>query len=315
MGAGGSFFATLSFEESFVGDTANGPELIGLFKKKYRTVPENYMISLTMGEPVELLDIDGETGSFGTFILAGTPEEGWMNSFTDYYVLINGEEVLRSETLYYSFPEAYLIVMGDRRFVVLITDQSSDDTYTYIYEIKDGELVGDPEKYDSNDFSYIRVNYGDGEWDFNVTAKTIYDPMSIRCTFRHDIIGTNILSGTFALDPDERLFKSTSRYYDFDSNHTLTLKKAFKAGMIEPDLMFNGDENVTGEMDMEVELNEGDTIHLEKATDDMQVFFSAANGEWGTFKLDPSLDPEFRFSDTINGEKINEIFDGIIYAD
>ena len=314
--ADGNLEVTLSFEEAFVADEGDGPRMVGLFKKRFRTVPENYMISLSVGEEVELLDIDGETGSFGTFTLCGTPNEMWEDAYEGFYMLINGEEVFRSDEIYFDSPNAYLAVIGERRFVILVTNQSSDDTYTYMFEIKNGEIIGDIDNYSGMDLEYLRTYYGDGKWDYNVSSKTVYDPENIRCSFRHDVIGTNFLSGTFRIDTENLSFEPTSKYYDFSSNHTLTLKKEFKAGMIDPELMFNGDESVTGEMDMEVELKAGDTIHLEKATDDYQVFFSAENGEWGTFKMDtPESYDEYYYSDTIGGENINDLFDGISYAD
>ena len=318
--ADGNLQVTIPFEESFVAQTEDGPKMVGLFKKKYCTVPDNYMMSITLGENVEFMDIDGETGSFGTFTLCGIPNEKWDNAFDGFYMLINGQEVYRAEEVYFDGPKAYIAVVGERRFLILVTNQASDDTYTYMFEIKDGEIIGDHsfDKCSGMDMEYLRTYYGDGKWDYRITSETIYDPMNIRCSFRFDVIGTNFVTGTFKIDTENLTFEPVSRYYDFGSNHTLTLKKDFKAGMIDPELMFNDDENVTGEMDMEVELKAGDTIKLEKTTADHQVFFSAENGEWGTFKMDEpeNIDPDgYYYSHSINGEDIDDLFDGISYAD
>ena len=99
---------------------------------------------------------------------------------------------------------------------------------------------------------------------------------------RFDVIGTNFVTAEITFNTgDEEIYYYTSPYYDFSGRHGLTLKKDFKAGMIDPELAFNDDEEVTGETDMEVELKAGDVIYLEKCTQNKQVYFSAENGEWG----------------------------------
>ena len=115
----------------------------------------------------------------------------------------------------------------------------------------------------------------------------------------------------------DEVFDYASPYYDFRGRWDLTLKKDFKAGMIDPELTFNGDENVSGETDMEVELQAGDVIYLEKCTADRQVFFSTDSGEWGTFIMDKpaEYDGEYFYSRTIGGEDIDDLFEGISYAD
>ena len=324
--ADGSMSVTLSFEESFVGETENGPELIGLFKKKYRTVPDNYMITMSLGEAVELLDIDEEKSGFSTFTVCEIPNAEYEFALDGIYFMVNDKETLRMDRqIDKSDVEINLIKMGDDRFIMLRTLQDSDDTYTYLLKLYDnGEVGCNPERdiYDASGYTVapLKCVYGDGDWDYSYTDKTVYDPMNLKVNFRYDVIGTNFVNASVHIDPEKEEFVYTGRFFEFTYRWPLTLKKNFKAGMIDPELAFNENEDVTGETDAEVELVAGEVIYLEKCTSDKQVFFSTDNGEWGTFVMDKPADPldEFGiyfYSSTIAGEDIDDLFEGISYAD
>jgi hypothetical protein len=215
--------------------------------------------------------------------------------------------------------------MGNERFIMMRTEQDSDDTYTYLLRLYDnGEVGCNPERdiYDASGFSVapLKYVYGEEDWDYSFTDKTVYDPMNIKVNFRYDVIGTNFVRASVHINPDEENFDFSGRFFEFTYRWPLTLKKDFKAGMIDPELAFNENEDVTGETDAEVELVAGEVIYLEKCTRDKQVFFSTDNGEWGTFVMDKPADPldEFGiyfYSRTIAGEDIDDLFEGISYAD
>lgn len=325
--ADGSMSVTLSFEESFVGETENGPELIGLFKKKYRTVPDNYMITMTLGEGIDLLDIDEEKSGFSTFTVCEIPNAEYEYALDGVYFMVNDKEMLamNDRHFYKNEVEINLIKMGNDRFIMMRTEQDSDDTYTYLLRLYDnGEVGCNPERdiYDASGFSVapLKYVYGEEDWDYSFTDKTVYDPMNIKVNFRYDVIGTNFVRASVHINPDEENFDFSGRFFEFTYRWPLTLKKDFKAGMIDPELAFNENEDVTGETDAEVELVAGEVIYLEKCTSDKQVFFSTDNGEWGTFVMDKPADPldEFGiyfYSSTIAGEDIDDLFEGISYAD
>ena len=200
--------------------------------------------------------------------------------------------------------------MNDKYFVFITTVQASEDTYSYLYEIADGTVV----EFNEDlwfDFDSLRWYYGEGEWDYNITYMEVYDPENVKVSFRNDVIGTNFVSAIFAFTEDCNI-KQVSKYRDFTSRWELTLKTDFKAGMIDPELMFGTDSEAPGEFDMEVELKAGDKIYLEKTDGKRQVFFSTESGEWGTFMMD---DPETGGYCHINGVHATEIFDGIGFAD
>lgn len=316
--ADGSLSVTLSFEESFVGETENGPELIGLFKKKYRTVPDNYMVTMSLGEGLDLLDIDEEKSGFGTFKVCAIQNADYEYALDGVCFMVNDKEVLSmiDRQFYSEGVEINLIKMGEDRFIMLRTEQDSDDTYTYLLKLYDnGEVGCKPERdiYDASGFTIapLKYVYGEESWAYNLTDKTVYDPMSMKVDFRFDVIGTNFVSALVHINPDEEDFDFNDRFFEFTYKWPLVLKKDFKAGMIDPELAFNDDENVTGETDAEVELSAGDTLYLEKCTRDRCVYFSTDNGEWGTFKMDGGVE----YSSYINGEDVDDIFEGISYAD
>ena len=309
---------TLSFDESFVGETEEGPQMISLFKKKYSTATDYFMLSLNFGDELELADIDPEKSGFSTLNVAGIPSENSYADFGGFYILINGKEKYRKENIGADETELYFIKCDGKNIIIVKTVQDSDDTYTYIYEItEDGEVRDALDGQASGmEFAKLQFYQGEEEWNYDFTDKVIYDPMDAKISKRFDVIGTNFVTAEITFNTgDEEIYYYTSPYYDFSGRHGLTLKKDFKAGMIDPELAFNDDEEVTGETDMEVELKAGDVIYLEKCTQDKQVYFSAENGEWGTFRMDPPEDEETGYTRTINGEDQDDIFDGIGYAD
>ncbi|MBR5177187.1 MAG: DUF3298 domain-containing protein [Lachnospiraceae bacterium] len=321
--ADGELTVTFSLDETFVAQKEDGPEMMGLFKRKYRRVPERYMLQITPGTGVELLDLVEENDNFDELTICEIPNEKYHGTSNGHYILLNGNEIFRKDEIYSdSNDNAYFYIkVGDRKYIIVKTVQGSDDTYTYVYNLLDNGNIYDWTE-DGNEFGFefagLRDYYGDGLWDYHLTSQTIYDPENTVIESRFDVIGTNFVTKKIKFNySGDEVYDYASPYYDFTGRWELTLKKDFKAGMIDPELMFNGDENVTGEMDMEVELQAGDVIYLEKCTADKQVFFSTDNGEWGTFIMDKpaDYDGEYFYSRTIGGEDIDDLFEGISYAD
>ena len=118
------------------------------------------------------------------------------------------------------------------------------------------------------------------------------------------MLGTTFETGTFAISSEGKI-EQLSKYLDFTRQHPLTLKVDFKAGMIDPEHVFNEDTDVTGEFDIEVELKAGDQIYIKKTDGDRTIFFCTDNGEWGVFMLDKDEWMQ------INGVSALDIFDGI----
>ena len=313
--ADGNLYVSFPLDETFVAETEDGPKLVGLFKKKYRTVADDYMTVLSLGEEFEILDLTEEAGNFETLTVCGVPSEDYEDEITAFYILINGEEVYRKENIYATDSIPYFVKKGNEKYIILRTIQASEDTTTYIFKIEEDGSITDCLNGDCTGLDIEGFRYKSVASEYGRTSKTVYDPSHILVSWRYDILGTNYVTAEINFTGIENgLFEFVSPYFDFLYKADLTLKKDFKAGMIEPELMFNGDDSVTGEMDMEVELNAGDIIHLEKCTADLQVFFSTENGEWGTFRMDPSSSDYF-YVHTLRGEEITDIFDGILFAD
>ena len=315
----GNLSVTIPFEESFVGETEDGPKMIGLFNKKFRTVPENYMMTMTFGVPVDLMDINLEKSFFSTLTVCMTPSEAYPEDGTDFYILINDEEKLRLDKVYFENGVINLIKAGNNKYVMIKTVQGSDDVITYVYNISENGEIFSSVGTNLDDYTEIQLAslkdvYGEDEYDFQNTYKNVYDPMDTKVNFRFDVVGTNFVSASVYFDPEKQGFDFLSPFFDFTYKWPLTLKKDFKAGMIDPELMFNGDDSATGEMDIEIELKAGDVIYLERCTGSAQrqVFFSTDSGEWGMFLMD---DPSISGSFMINGEDIRDLFDGISFAD
>lgn len=302
--AQGNISVTIPYTETVL---LNGENLVGLFKKKYSTVPEKYMRSISFSKPVDILGIDGVTSGFSSLtVTGGMMVDEYSTSGLKFY--INGSEVYEDTEIgdYYSH-ELYLVSVGEKKYIFVHTVHSSEDDSAYLYEIADGKvqrISGTDEYGYAVGYLFTPTEDGESKW---VTDKMVFDPENITLIVRNDIIGTNFLKGIYQITSEGTIEKK-GKFYDFTYNSPLTLKKDFKAGMIDPELMFNTETEATGEFDIEVELKAGDKIYLQKTDGDRQVFFSTDSGEWGTFTMDEKMF-------MLRGESINDYFDGIGYAD
>ena len=302
----GNMTVTLSFYEGFPAETANGPRMVGLFKKIYRTVSESYMISYTLGDTVELPDLDETTENYDTLYIHGS--EYLEYGMKGLVIEVNGKPVFEDNEFSFSQDEVYLYLakVNDQRFLIFNEYYDGEDPITWVFQFKDGTLVKND--YTSLTPAIMRDYYGENSWDFNIAYTIIDNPLSLTLESRNDVVGTDFQTALYELTEDGN-FRMLSKYYDFSPRKEVILKKPFKAGMIDPSILFSSDSEISGEFDIEVELNPGDKIYFEKTDGDRQVFFSTENGEWGTFVMD-----EDSFG-TINGEICTDIFEGVGFAD
>ena len=302
--ADGNLFVTIPYVESFPAETATGPKMVGLFKKKYRTVPENYMITYTLGDKIDLPDVYGLPESFTTFSAYGDRFDEYNSRGLG--ICLGEKEIFKDESVdfYHDLSNFNFVKVNGHIYFVAFVTFSSDDNATYVYEIEDGKVrIADVDGYSKPSLRYF---VGPEEWDYLLANKTVSDPSVIKLVSRHDVIGTTFETANYRFAESGRLEK-VDKYYDFRNRQKLTLKKPFKAGMIDPEQWFNSDSGVGGELDIEIELSEGDNIYLEKTDGEYVIFFSTDSGEWGMFELNDSS--------TVHGEDITDVFDGISFAD
>ena len=299
--ADGNLSVTLSFYDSFVAETENGPQMVGLFKKKYRTVPDTYMRSISLGNTIEVLNPD--TDEYEEICVYAKEIDDW-GDVNGVIVNINGENVYEDERIFGYENDIYYVRMQDKAFIFIHTVQASEDDTVNILSIENGEVVKTEDDYYSLDPISIKGSVGAEEWMYDYAEKSIFDPTSFKAYVRYDMLGTTFETGTFAVTSEGKV-EQLSKYLDFVRETPLTLKTDFKAGMIDPEHVFNEDTEVTGEFDIEVELKAGDQIYIKKTDGDRTVFFCTDNGEWGVFMLDEGEWMQ------INGVSILDIFEGV----
>lgn len=307
--ADGNLSATFSFYDTIVVDDGE-PKLIGLFKKKYRTVPEKYMRTLSLGDELEVRNlVSDDDGEFDTLNVYALGYDEW-GDFRGVGIQINGETVFENEQIYGYESDMYLYRndINETTFIIIHLVQDSEDDDMFVLAIGDDGIVTETESeyYGISPVSIIS-RYGEEEWDNDYSYKTLFDPDGFLALTRNDVLGTNFETGKYCIN-DEGRIERISKYLDFSSGFELTLKQDFKAGMIDPEHMFNEDSDVPGEFDIEVELTAGEKIYPKKTDGDRLVFFTTDNGEWGMFQMDE----QFGY---LNGVAVWDIFDGIIFAD
>lgn len=307
--ADGNLTATFSFYDTILVDEGE-PKLVGLFKKKYRTVPDKYMRTLSLGSEVEVRNlVSDDDGEFDTLCVSALEYDEW-GDFNGIGVQINGETVFKDESIFGYENDMYLYRndIDETSFIIIHLVQTSEDDEMYVLAIgEDGKVtVAQNEEYGIQPVSIVS-RYGEEEWDSDYSHKTLFDPDGFLAYVRNDLLGTTFVTGTYYIT-DEGAIARKGKYLDYRNGFELTLKQDFKAGMIDPDHMFNEDSDAPGEFDIEVELKAGEKIYPKKTDGDRRVFFTTDNGEWGMIQMDEGFG-------YLNGTGIWDIFDGINFAD
>lgn len=306
--ADGNLSVSFSFYESILVDDGE-PRLVGLFKKKYCTVPDKYMRTLSLGNEVEVRNlVTDNDGEFDTLNVHALEYDEW-GDFQGIGIDINGESVFEDESIYGYEDDIYLYRndINETTFVILHLLQDSEDDQMYVLAIgDDGIVVKIQDEYGLSPVG-IKGNYGEEEWDYDYSYKTVFNPDGFNAITRTDLLGTSFVTGKYRLNDDGE-FERVNKYMDYNSGFELTLKQDFKAGMIDPEHMFNEESAAPGEFDIEVELTAGEKIYPKKTDGDRLVFFTTDNGEWGMFMMDEN----FMY---INGTAVWDLFDGLIFAD
>ena len=306
--ADGNLTVSFSFYETILVDDGE-PRLIGLFKKKYSTVPDKYMRTLSLGNEVEVRNlVTDDDGEFDILNVYALEYDEW-DEFRGVGININGEPVFEDESIYGYEDDIYLYRndINETTFVIIHLVQDSEDDAMYVLAIGDDGIV--TEIQDEYGLSLIGItgNYGEEEWDYDYSYKTVFNPDCFSALTRTDLLGTCFVTGKYRLN-DDGTFERINKYMDYYDGFELTLKQDFKAGMIDPDHMFNEESAAPGEFDIEVELTAGEKIYPKKTDGDRLVFFTTDNGEWGMFMMDEN----FMY---INGTAVWDLFDGLIFAD
>ncbi len=296
---------SIPLNEQFVAETASGQQMIGLFGKKYRTVPDGFLMTYSLGEEASLVGLNSGNSAIDTisvnFMEIG--EYAWKGL----RFIVNGDPIFEDPDIIYNEDETYLYLAksGEKTFLIVNQLYDGEDPYTTVYSIVNGEVNKTTET--SLGFEYYRDNFDDGTDSIKLVYRIMKDPLQMKMESRHDVIGTTFETAMYRI-AESGEFEKISRYYDFEGDITLTLKTEFMAGMIDPALAFAPDSESMGEFDINVELGVGDAIHLKKTDGERQLFFVTDNNEWGTFNLDQE-------GLSYNGVPLNEVFDGIAYYD
>ena len=298
----GNMSVFFSFDEGFPAETATGPKMVGLFKKIYRTVPESYMMSYTLGNTVELGELDETTDSSDTLYIHGI--EYLEYGMKGLAIEVNGNTVYEDKDFAFAPDEInlYLAKVNGKYFFIFNEYYDGEDPVTWVFLFKDGGVT-------MNDYTTLaplimKDFYGNEAWDYNVAYTVVDNPLMMTLEIRNDVVGTDFQTASYELTEDG-YFRMLGRYYDYTPHKEVTLKKDFKAGMIDPSLL-SSDSEFLGEFDIELELNAGDKIYFEKTDGESLVFFSTESGEWGMFICDSGL---------VNGESIMDLFTSVGYAD
>ena len=226
--------------------------MVGLFKKKYRTVPEKYMRTLSLGDELEVRNlVSDDDGEFDTLNVYALGYDEW-GDFRGVGIQINGETVFENEQIYGYESDMYLYRndINETTFIIIHLVQDSEDDDMFVLAIGDDGIVTETESeyYGISPVSIIN-RYGEEEWDNDYSYKTLFDPDGFLALTRNDVLGTNFETGKYCIN-DEGRIERISKYLDFSSGFELTLKQDFKAGMIDPEHMFNEDSDVPGEFDI-----------------------------------------------------------------
>ena len=307
--ADGNLFVTFSFYDTILVDDGE-PKLVGLFKKKYRTIPDKYMRTLTLGSEMEVRNlVSDDDGEFDTLCVSALEYDEW-GDFHGIGIQINGETVFKDESIFGYDTDIYLYRndIDETSFIIIHLVQTSEDDEMYVLAIGDDGIVTETqsEVYGISPVSIVS-RYGEEEWDSDYSVKTMFNPDGFLAYTRNDLLGTTFVTGTYCItDEGEIILKN--KFLDYRNGFELTLKQDFKAGMIDPEHMFNEDSGAPGEFDIEVELKAGEKIYPKKTDGDRLVFFTTDNGEWGMIQMDEGYG-------YLNGTAIWDIFDGINFAD
>lgn len=306
--ADGNLTVSFSFYESILVDDGE-PRLIGLFKKKYGTVPDKYMRTISLGNDIEVRNlVAAGDGDYDILNVHALEYDEW-DDFCGIGISINGESVFEDESIYGYEDDIYLYRndIDETTFIIIHLLQDSEDDAMYVLIVdEDGSIVKIQDEYGLSPIG-IKGNYGEEEWDYDYSYKTVFNPDGFNAITRTDLLGTSFVTGKYRLNDDGE-FERVNKYMDYNSGFELTLKQDFKAGMIDPEHMFNEESAAPGEFDIEVELTAGEKIYPKKTDGDRLVFFTTDNGEWGMFMMDEN----FMY---INGTAVWDLFDGLIFAD
>ncbi|MBO4415307.1 MAG: hypothetical protein J5824_04910 [Lachnospiraceae bacterium] len=280
-----------------------------LFNEKYLNAPENYMVNMNGNYHFRTdLKDDGMLDKIDLYM-------DYVNEYEDFDSVtfyLNDQPVPRSfsfEDSCYAANPIYIHANGND-FIYITVWFDSDDSESYIYRITMNEN-GYDENAEGNPWGNIEEIEHAAIWDIYHEAS--YDPLNMTMYTRCDMIGTNLITATFAVDGDGVPIMIDDEY-TFSYPYPLTLKKNLTLVEISMD---------TREELGDIVITEGDVINM-MYTDGYSYVdcLWGENGSQHRVRI-PFVSETIELSDGYSyetrrmagDESAEELFDGILYAD
>ncbi|MCR5321745.1 MAG: hypothetical protein K6E85_00440 [Lachnospiraceae bacterium] len=280
-----------------------------LFNEKYLVSPKNYMVSMDNDHRLKTDLNDNGTVDKIDFYL------DFCNEWEDYdgvTFYLNDQPIPKT----FEFGEAcygidpVYIHANDGDYIYFTLWFASEDTMTFAYRI-DMNKDGYDENAEDNPWGTIVEIADGGLWDLDRNAS--YDPMNMIMSCRRDMIGTNFIEAAFYVGNDG-LPVQKDEEYKFSAEYELTTKKEFTFKEISWE---------NGEITGETVIPAGEVIRM--AYTDAYTYVDCV---WDHDNVDHRVridmeEERIYFDDdnyysaisVVGVDDVNELFDGMIYAD
>lgn len=288
--AEGEFTCTIFFKDH--------PEL---FEEKYMDVPEDYMIS-------------SRHDNNAVFGIAGKQEFAIEGVPIDYqYQLMYRDEVYPTEGLkefpdeiYCSSFEYRIAYVKGSYYLLLNTFFESDDSFIMVFRMNEAGTLEFVQLLDEAGFLYDHFIDDDDIWG---TSK-VYDPSKIEIHTRNDRLGTTFGTNTYSMNEKGELVALSPIYGNSGEERVYTLLKDVTFGLVPADIVGKSE---FAKLDGEVTINAGAHLRLRGFYGDNGLIFSDENDEADTWYYVETAREGWQVY--VDGEPVDDVFEGILYAD